>query len=686
MKFSSHHGVLTTITSDQLVDAVLASKPRHVVFDIFDTLIHRRVHPEDVKKLTAKRLLEVFPFANSLSWRTLYGYRQEIERELCFENQAKGLDLEFSFPSFTQRYFNCLVEKGCLDAGVSEEQFRLLMQDIELSVEHSVQYADPYVKEAIQQLHERGMAVSFLSDFYLPSTMLSTILSWHGVDGCYQNVVASSDFLETKRSGKLYKRFLEKMNLSPAAMLMVGDNKEVDGVMALQNGFEVICIDRVEQYKCYKELAHIFACEKTIMKELNALFPKNKIFPELSLSLFNFIRKLHGQLVTDGVRDVFFLSREGQPLQRLFASYQQSIQAKKSVYVRSHYFFASRRSTFIPSLGLLEQEDFSMLFRQYRRISLRDFLLSLGMDEQLGAIAQELSVDPRYREEDFPTSETFYKLLANPQFVASYEEKRAVQRRCFFRYLEGFGVDVEENGLALVDVGWKGTIQDNIHRIVGGKYPVSGYYLGMLASGDCAGDNRKQGILFSCLQGTPSKGFFVYRDNTALFEVILAADHGSASHYEEKIGRGYGVLEDFEKDAPLFERKIQPLLSEQEKRFEEICALMSTYPIDDGTFDRFVAKKHARMVYFPRRRELDWFTSIYHRENFGLFEDSEFSVECHVPLKHRLAALYRLVRAPHSYLDDTFWPALKLKESGLNFMIYPYSAYRFYRQLRKGEV
>jgi len=176
------------------------------------------------------------------------------------------------------------------------------------------------------------------------------------------------------------------------------------------------------------------------------------------------------------------------------------------------------------------------------------------------------------------------------------------------------------------------------------------------------------------------------RENTALFEVILAANHGSASHYEERKGQGHGVLETFEQDAPLFEKKIQPLLLEQEKRFAEICTVMATHPIDPVIFDRYVAGKHARMVYFPRRKELDWFTSIYHRENFGLFEDSEFGVACHAPLKSRITALYRLARAPRSYLNDTFWPALNLKKSGLEYMIYPFNAYRYCRQLRKGAV
>lgn len=351
------------------------------------------------------------------------------------------------------------------------------------------------------------------------------------------------------------------------------------------------------------------------------------------------------------------------------------------------YFFCHGKGSLcnVCLLSSLDDEKFTRLFRQYRNISLRDFLLSLGLDEYLDIIAQELAVNCHRREDDFPTSSTFSKLLENDCFVRNYEQKRLQQKDCFLRYLEGFGVDVVEDGLVLVDVGWKGTIQDNICRIFEERCSVTGYYLGMLAPGALSKNNKKHGVLFSCLQG-PTKGFFVFRDNTALFEVVLAADHGSVSHYEKRAGQASGVLEDFTDDVPLYEQVVRPLLTDLEAEFEKICHIMSAHPIDDFVFDRYVTRKHARMLYFPRRRELDWFTSIYHRENFGIFGESEFGTECRISPWGRFKSLYRLVRSPRSYLVDTFWPALKLKEAGLDFMIYPYNAYRLYRQFRKGEV
>ena len=51
--------------------------------------------------------------------------------------------------------------------------------------------------------------------------------------------------------------------------------------------------------------------------------------------------------------------------------------------------------------------------------------------------------------------------------------------------------------IALVDVGWKGSIQNNIYKSLDGKVSVQGYFLGSLSPTEINRDNLKNGILFS---------------------------------------------------------------------------------------------------------------------------------------------------------------------------------------------
>ena len=71
---------------------------RVVAFDVFDTLLVRRVPPDTIKELVAHeadRLLR--PYGVVHTWADLLALRKEIERDLCLGNQRAGLDDEFDY-------------------------------------------------------------------------------------------------------------------------------------------------------------------------------------------------------------------------------------------------------------------------------------------------------------------------------------------------------------------------------------------------------------------------------------------------------------------------------------------------------------------------------------------------------------------------------------------------------------
>jgi hypothetical protein len=204
----------------------------------------------------------------------------------------------------------------------------------------------------------------------------------------------------------------------------------------------------------------------------------------------------------------------------------------------------SRRSTLLPSLAPLAEENFETLFRQYRRISLLEFLSSLGLEAQIRSIAQALGLPngaEGWREDDLPTSPTFSALKALPQFQTLYESERVARRSAFIDYLSELSDGTPPARLVIVDVGWKGTIQDNLFALLcrNGDTPVralTGYYVGLVAKGAAGPNNDKYGLLFSSVNA-PSPKFRVFSENRALFEVVLAADHGSIVSYETTTDR-----------------------------------------------------------------------------------------------------------------------------------------------------
>jgi hypothetical protein len=391
------------------------------------------------------------------------------------------------------------------------------------------------------------------------------------------------------------------------------------------------------------------------------------LFPELVMPLFYFIETLHATLVEQGIERVYFLSREGQPLMRMFEMYRERVGG----HITSHYLEVSRRSTLLPSLAPLAEENFDTLFRQYRRISLLEFLSSLGLEAQTKSIAQALGLSngaEGRREEDLPTSPTFAALKALPQFQALYESERVARRSAFIDYLSELSGGTPPARLVIVDVGWKGTIQDNLFALLcrDGDTPVralTGYYVGLVAEGAAGLNNDKYGLLFSSVKASSPK-FRIFSENRALFEVVLAADHGSIVSYETTAdSRAQPIRGEFE-ESEMLAAEVFPVQRQLFKHFERLVVAMPSQGKGSPLPFKDVVQAHARMVFNPTLRERSWFSSVFHVENYGVFERSGFAAPASQPkLIQRLRFLKQVLRR-RDVGALGFWPWSTLYERG----------------------
>lgn len=393
-------------------------------------------------------------------------------------------------------------------------------------------------------------------------------------------------------------------------------------------------------------------------------------FVDVCYSLYLFTVRLYKNLIENEVKDVFFFAREGQPLKKMFDFYQSMLDGGS--LVKTHYLKVSRRSTFLLSLGPLAEEDFSVLFRQYRKISISDFLKSLDLVEYAAPIAAELGIgveDFSVVSEDLPKDQLFQKMLQLEIFREIYEDQRVERSSAFGSYLKGLlGSITLPEALHVVDVGWKGSIQDNIyHWMRRGKSEnakVQGYYLGLIAQGAHAENNIKDGLLFSSIGGrTP--GFQVFNENRSLYEIILHADHGSARGYIfSDLGEVIVVEDDFIEGAMIFEN-VQPVSISVMEKFKSVASEACKSKISDAELLRIAIDQHGRMVFNPSNKEIDWIFSVSHVENFGVFEESRFSrseVPFSIVKKLRFTWNLVLMRRP-SQLG--FWPWLTIQRNAL---------------------
>jgi HAD superfamily hydrolase (TIGR01549 family) len=652
-------------------------------FDYFDTLVVRDIQPEYTKQLAA--VLHARIFTVQLSPQELYALRQEIEKQLCRENVAAGGELEFYLTDFaTSYYHNLRSKKGESLNGISEERFRQIVLDIEIAVELAVQHPCAESIELLQDLKRRGKITVLVSDFYIPGSHFKKLLKHFELLDLFDHMYISSDHRLAKGSGRMYAKICDDLCCRPEQIMMIGDNPHADVAMAREHGCRAIHLQNPARQAFYgswqsQDMSGI----ERVAERFSAVIPEHGPFREMASTLCFFTSLLLDELIKRKVRHVFFFSKEGEFLKKLFDQLQRDIFG--TVVVSSHYLLVSRKATFLASLRPLEQEDFSRLFAHYRDISLRDFLLSLNIEESVAAtLCSDLQLDFQTRIFDLQTNPEFEKLLQAESFQQEYERRRGQQRENLVKYLDSFGVDYRQDGLTVVDVGWKGSIQDNVYHILQGKVSVQGFFLGSLIATEKKENNRKKGLLFDD-SPEPSPFFHVFNNNRSLFEMMLGASHGSAdgyftrSQYEQLPAGHQRVVQqtfsaggdeicvttlDFPEERELYQQAIEPLQEQilQAAAFFNRAYIRSGCTLPDPAW---FARQHARMVFTPSKQEVDFFEQLYHLENFGIFEYTNFLAGKKLSLKQRLKNLKNILKDP-AILETGFWPPIILRRLGLD--------------------
>jgi hypothetical protein len=235
--------------------------------------------------------------------------------------------------------------------------------------------------------------------------------------------------------------------------------------------------------------------------------------------------------------------------------------------------------------------------------------------------------------------------------------------------------------LNLVDVGWKGTIQDNIFRWSNhSNYKnirIYGYYLGLLKSGIEHRRNFKKGLLFTNVP-EPSKGFNIFSENLALYETILHAEHASVKEYKKSYTLNRIVSYDIFQEKKLIHKIISPIYKEIFLIFKNIAPILKNKDLSDSAEVNFFVNKHFSMIFSSNTKQLNFFENLFHKENFGHFNDSYFNDNENFGFldKIKFSFFFLLKRKTKNF---TFWPYLYIKRNYLFGFDWLYKFFRFFQ-------
>ncbi len=451
---------------------------RLVTLDFWDTLVVRTRPADSAKLATARRISR--ELRTSVTAFDLFVRRVRIEAELA-ESNDHG---EYQIAEVIGLMLQTLT--GKVDPELVAE---LVSAEVEDECRHT--QLNPEVARYLSELRrgsgERKIAV--LSDFYMNGSALRRILEHHGVECDDLHFVSSCEFGASKRLGGLYDVAHRIFEVSQSEHFHVGDNEYSDVEMARRHGVQAHHVLVERELPGPGELSEAWfasnpfdeGCSRIgslLAGDTKRTLPTKRALFAGSRSAFLPVALVFAaaqRARERGLDCVFYVSREGaflSELHRRIGDEHPDLKFPTAVHLE-----VSRRSTFGASLLRLDGPSLDRLWSQYPNQSIRGLLSSLGLDPaDVGDGVRRFGLDPDELIHDIRSSARVREFLADKAVGSTIMGNLGNQRELLARYLRDRGMTQEQ--ALVVDLGWRGTIQDNFAHILSDVH-FHGVYMGL---------------------------------------------------------------------------------------------------------------------------------------------------------------------------------------------------------------
>ena len=459
--------------------------------DVWDTLLRRRCHPDSVKLHVCRHLLLRCEAELPPNWRDawhLLDARRLAEKQIGENAVRDGLDDEYKVRDVYRAWFENIGLMSFPD-GEARESFIEELGHVELEQEKFVSYPDPGIGAMIAR--RRARRVVFLSDFYMPARAIDALLVHHGIDNLVESGMVSCEVGLNKRSGRLFTHLQEHFHVAPSRHAHIGDNLHADVRAARRLGMQAWQYLPAAEHALRQQRDRAFADRQSglLAAATLALSPATKVESDSHQQAYDFGRYMAPLLIgfvmfviersiADRVDRLLFFTREGEFFIQIYRRLAHRV-APDSQVVRADLLCVSRLSTFAASLADFSPEALMRLWSQYSTQSPRALLRSLGFSvtefadalERHGVMLDEPVVYPWQNER-------MLAFATDPEVQALAGDALAAKRESLAAYLASLDLRGEVRRIGIVDVGWRGTIQDNLAHFQPDVF-WQGYYLGL---------------------------------------------------------------------------------------------------------------------------------------------------------------------------------------------------------------
>lgn len=485
-----------------------------VSFDIFDTLVKRNVStPQEIFSIVEK-------IYNSDNEEKINDYQQErVKAEIKARQIATAEEIDL------YEIYKCIK--------YSEEVKQCLMK---IEIETEIAYCVPNL--AVQHIYhhaiENNKHIIITSDMYLPEKVIISILDKCGYMG-YEKLYLSSKYKKTKSTGSIFDLIVDEYVSFTGKIVHIGDHIKGDFIRPKEKKISAVLIDgnknnlsfwkkSCKEFKTSFDYRNLYSLINNYVDE-SAAIPQKIGYEVLGPILYGFCSWLKEQVERDKIEKIFFLSREGKIFQK---AYNELFPNSK---IPQTYLKVSRQSLLVPMLHRVNSYD-----------ELIDTLKSFMHIPQLKTICEVCSLDhERFQKElkkiGLREETEIYKV---PEHLKSslYNIIHYLGADYFKKQYEYAGEYLKNNDftgkVAIVDIGWSGTMQRCLKNFADNHTEITGYYLGVnnLEKKDFYNGMCRKGYLFQPDKNT-EYGLMV-RFTLQIFEILFLNQDGSVCKYLRK--------------------------------------------------------------------------------------------------------------------------------------------------------
>ena len=485
-------------------------------FDVFDTCLCRLVHlPEHIHLIVGRKLRRQGLVALSdLEWLCLRA-DAEFQQRLTVDHREVTLEDIY-------RHLGKILN-------LRPEHARIALE-AELDEELRLIRPIAAIRERVHALRETKSLPLFVSDTYFTSAQVEKLLVQAGYRGPLQ-VVASCEERKSKIRGTLFNHLADREGLNGSCFRHLGDNYASDVRNARVHGWSA---EHFTQSHWTTRERVLFASgtgdylssaiagaaraarlgQEAPVREGILTAAASTVGPLFTA----FVPWVLLDVLARGGCTIHFLARDGQILAKICEQLARWL----GVNIDARYTFASRQAFLLPALPEHDEAmiDQALTMAHYGQISLAEALISLKYSAaEIEKVALRADIDLTLTVSALSEAQksALQTALLAKDILDPMRARARVAKAATTAYLESEGMFSAPEAY-IVDLGWRGTTQQRMQRVVGDRVQLVGYYMGLTNSVLTPKDKTKVWTTTVPLK-------------TGLLEVMAAADHTSVKGF-----------------------------------------------------------------------------------------------------------------------------------------------------------